>query len=246
MVEPHETLFVVPRKRFVPVYEAGELTLHVGQHEISFDEPELFPWAEKLIEQDSFLAAAAAGWSLTPLEWPRVQSLLADLIDAGILSRAPSKGPGAAPSPKYLELLEQERMRRAPASPRFWTEPELLREHGLEEGYLEAVVPVFRLAHIAVDREGRQVGELNTFPPGLRLKVPTEWKTCAYAGSRYHDELPMNMTALKSMLAHWKPVLSATLTFRAELLKRRPQPPGQFRLGDLLFLTAPSSPGPRS
>ena len=244
-VDPHETPFVVPRKRFVKVYgeaETGarELTLHVGAQEIGFDEPELIPWAEKLIEQDSFLAGHATGWSLRPLEWPRVKELLEGLIDAGILARAPQRNLPARPSQKHLDFLAAEDS-RPPVEARFWA-PGLLRDltgRELEMGYLESVVPVHRLAHVALDREGRQVGEVNTFPERLRVKVPTEWKTCAYAGSRYLDELPMNMTALRSMLTHWKPVLRTTLACRAELLKRYPQPDGgHFKLGDLHFLTS--------
>ena len=238
MADPHEILFVVPRKRFVKVYEAGELTLHVGMQEIGFDEPELIPWAEKLIEQDSFLAGHSVGWSSQPLEWPRVSGLLDDLIGAGILARAPLR-PQAAPSQAHLDFLALEQARPA-LEARFWA-PGLLREitgRDLPMGFLESVVPIYRLAHIALDREGRQVGEVNTFPSQLRLKVPTEWKTCAYAGSRYLDEMPMNMTALRSMLTQWKPVLLTALACRAEFLQRSPQPPGRFRLGDLLFLTS--------
>jgi hypothetical protein len=238
MVDPHETLFVVPRKRFVKVYEAGELTLHVGTQEIGFDEPELFPWAEKLIEQDSFLAGQSTGWSVQPLEWPRVSRLLEDLIEAGILARAPRR-PAADFSQAHLDFVAGEEARPS-VRPRFW-DAEVLRDlagRDLPLGFLESVVPVHRLAHIALDREGRQVGEANTFPESLRLKVPTEWKICGYAGSRYRDEMPMNMTALRSMLAHWKPVLRTALACRAEFVRRRPQPPGRFRLGDLLFLTS--------
>jgi hypothetical protein len=46
-LSPDQTLFVVARKHFVPIYsgdgKALELTLIVGHKEISFDEPELFP-----------------------------------------------------------------------------------------------------------------------------------------------------------------------------------------------------------
>jgi hypothetical protein len=107
---------------------------------------------------------------------------------------------------------------------------------GLEVGYLEAVMPVHRLAHIALDREGRQVGEVNVFPEALRLKIPTEWKTCNYAGSRYRDELPMNVSALKSMTAQWKPMLRAVLAVREHFLRIYPQlPDGRWKLGDLHF-----------
>jgi len=97
-------------------------------------------------------------------------------------------------------------------------------------------VPVHRLAHIALDREGRQVGELNTYPDMLRLKVETEFKTCGYGGSRYRSGLPMNMTALRSMIAHWKPVLKATSLCREEFVRRYPQlPDGRWKLGEVYF-----------
>ena len=35
---------------------------------------------------------------------------------------------------------------------------------------------MFRVAHIALDAEGRQVSEANVFPPALRLDVDTEWR----------------------------------------------------------------------
>src|SRR5450432_342919 len=141
-VDPQETLLVVPRKRFVKVYgeaETGarELTLHVGLREIGFDEPELIPWAEKLIEQYSFLAGHSTGWSVQPLEWQRVSGLLEDLIEAGILARAPQRPP-AGPSQKHLDFLAAEEA-RPPLEARFWA-PGILREitgRDLEMGWLE-------------------------------------------------------------------------------------------------------------
>ena len=249
-VDPHETLYLSIKKRFVPAYVPGEngareLHLFCGLQEITFDEPELFPWAEKLIQQESFMAGAATGWSAEPLDWPRVRGLLETLIEEGIIDREPpEKSVSQVPlSQAHLDFVESEKSRPAPDAPRSWNPDPgaVLREiagRDLEPGYIEAVVPVHRLAHIAVDREGRQVGEMNVFPEALRLKVPTEWRTCNYAGSRYRDEQPMNMTALKSMIAHWKPVLRATLLVREEFLRRYPQPEaGSFRLGDLHFLS---------
>jgi hypothetical protein len=80
-IVPHETLFVANRRRFVPAHVPksggpGELVLHCGFQQIIFDEPELFSWAERLIEQDSFLAGAATSWSAEPLQWTRVKDLL--------------------------------------------------------------------------------------------------------------------------------------------------------------------------
>jgi len=42
------------------------------------------------------------------------------------------------------------------------------------------------------------------FPPRLRLDRDTEWRVCQYAGSRYRDDAPMNVTALKA-IKYWKP-----------------------------------------
>jgi hypothetical protein len=128
--------------------------------------------------------------------------------------------------------------------PRFWNpDPgSVLQEvagRGVDPGYIEAVVPVHRIAHAALDLEGRQVGEVNTFPEILRLKIQTEWKTCNYAGSRYHDDTPMNMTALRSMIAHWRPVLRTTLAVREEFLRRYPPAgDGAWRLGDVHALSS--------
>jgi hypothetical protein len=247
-VDPHENLFVVGRKRFVPVYNPGpdgtrELSLYCGPQEITFDEPELFPWAEKLIQQDSFLASSATTWSSEPLEWPRVQELLGNLLEAGVLTRSPPvAAPQLALSAAQLAFLDAEEKRPAPSAPSFWipNTPAVMREvtgRELEQGYLEAVVPVHRLAHIALDREGRHVGEVNAFPEALRLKIPTERKTCTYAGTRHRDDLPMNMTALRSLLAQWRPVLRTGLALREEFLSRYPQtPPRRWKLGDLQFL----------
>jgi len=248
-VDPHETLYVSSRKRFVPVYnplpEGGkELVLYCGLHEISFDEPDLFPWAEKLVEQDSFMAGSATAWAAKPLEWARVKGLLEALLEAGLLDRERSQQTTAQLplSAAHLEFLEADKARFTVSGPRSWNPDPgaVLREivgRDLDAGYLEAVLPVPRLAHAALDREGRQVGEINTFPDQLRLKIPTEWKPCGYAGTRYHDDMPMNMTALRSMIAHWKPVLRATLLCREEFLRRYPQlPDGRWKLGELYFV----------
>jgi hypothetical protein len=249
-VDPQETLFVKSRKRFIPVYKPNpeapvELTLHCGQQEISFDEPDLFPWAETLIRQDSFLAGAAVKWTAQALEWPRVQGLLEALVAEGILDREPPSSTigQLPPSELHLAFLEREAERMATAEPRFWNpDPgSVLREiagREVEPGYIEAVVTVHRIAHIALDQEGRQVGESNSFPDRLRLKLPTEFRTCNYAGSRYHDDMQMNMTALRSMLAHWAQVLRAVLLCRDEFVKRYPQTGERWKLGEVHLLSS--------
>src|SRR4051812_29286213 len=246
-VDPHETLFVPRRRRFVSEYVTAEdgtreLHLYFGLQELTFDEPDLFPWAEKLTEQESFLAGSATTWSSAPLDWARVKDLLEALIEAGIVERAAPEKTTAPCGAAHLRFLRNEEARHAPAEPRSWNRNPgaVFREitgRDLEVGYVEAVMPVHRLAHIALDREGRQVGEVNVFPEALRLKIPTEWKTCSYPGSRYRDELPMNVSALKSMTAQWKPLLRAVLAVREHFLRIYPQlPDGRWKLGDLHFL----------
>ena len=247
-VDPHETLFLARRKRFVAVYNPGPaLALHCGLHIITFDEPELFPWAEKLIQQDSFLAREATTWAAEPLPWPRAQGLLDALLEAGLIDRnGPEKSLVQAPplSDDHFAFLKDEAERPGVDGPRSWSPDaeSVLQEiigRGVPTGYVESVMAVHRLAHIAVDREGRQVGEINTFPDRLRLRTPTDWKTCNYAGGRYQDDMPMNMSALRSMLAHWKPVLQATLLCRAEFLRRFPQlPDGRWKLGEVHFASS--------
>ena len=130
-VDPHETLFVPRRRRFVSEYlprEDGtrELHLYFGLQEIAFDEPDLFPWAEKLIQQDSFMAGSATTWSSEPLEWARVKDLLETLLEAGILERAAPREDHGSLWRRALRLLRNEEARRAPAEPRF-VEPQSRR-----------------------------------------------------------------------------------------------------------------------
>jgi hypothetical protein len=179
-------------------------------------------------------------------DWPRVRELLEQLLEEGILRRADADESeflsphGAWPSPL------------PPAHstvPRTWFECEAItREltgHPLELGYLELVIPIFRVAHVAMDAEGRQVGEANVFPKPPRLDVPTEWRTCPHAGSRYQDDRPMNVTALKSMGKHWTQMMVALLRIREAYLHRFPKARHGWTVGDLerlstLVLTVPA------
>ncbi|MFY0565594.1 hypothetical protein ACN28E_17365 [Archangium lansingense] len=140
-------------------------------------------------------------------------------------------------------FLEAEAKREAPTEPLWWNPDcprvmERLVGRPLELGFLETVLPVHRLAHPALDAEGRHVGEMNVFPEAMRMKRPTEWRVCPYPGSRYRDEAPMNVTALKSMTRHWKPVLQGVLAVREEFLRHHSLlPDGRWRLGDLHALS---------
>src|SRR5262245_24525915 len=80
-IDPYETLFIPKRRRFSHRYVRtpegkDELQIHFGLKEISFDEPELFPFGENLLKQDSFVAESATTWaSGAPYEWDRVKGL---------------------------------------------------------------------------------------------------------------------------------------------------------------------------
>jgi hypothetical protein len=237
-------------KRVVTEYStdaSGVTELHVyyGEKEISFDEPGLFAFGEGLAKQSRFVAGTATTWG-EGYDWPRVRELLEQLIREGILRRTeedPSETSStsrACPSP--LPAAET-------TVPCTWFECEAItREltgHPLELGYLELVVPVYRVAHMALDAEGRQLGEANVFPGPLRLDVPTEWRTCPYPGSRYQDDEPMNVTALKSLRKHWAQTMVALLRTRDAYLRRFPQARHGWTVGDLhrlasLVLTVPA------
>ncbi len=246
-VDPHETLYLPLRRRSTREYVTtpeGNRELHIffGVKEITLDEPDLLSFGETLLTQDQFMAASATGWSSgEPYPWERVRELLEALLAEGILSREAPKPPSESHS--HQRFLEAEARREAPSEPLWWNPDcpqvmERLEGRPLELGFLETVIPVHRIAHPALDAEGRHVGEMNVFPDAMRMKLPTEWRVCPYPGSRYRDEAPMNVTALKSMTRHWKPVLRGVLAVREEFLRRHPLlPDGRWRLGDLHALS---------
>ncbi|MCP3061344.1 hypothetical protein LXT21_21415 [Myxococcus sp. K38C18041901] len=242
-IDPHETLYLPMRRRFMSEYvqtEEGtnELRIYYGLKEISIEEPELYAFGENLLKQDSFMAGMATRWSTgEPLPWERVQGLLAHLLSENILSREAPKL--AADTDYHKMIMAAEAKRPAPDSPMWWnpdTEGVLKQLVGrpMEFGFLEAMLPVHRAAHAALDAEGRHIGENNVFPDSMRMRMETEWRMCPYPGSRFRDDALMNVTALKSMTKVWKPALQAMLILRDEFLKRYPLlPDGQWRIGDL-------------
>ena len=245
-----DELIFPKHKRVVTQYATDEagvtvLHLHYDEKEIVFDEPALIAFGETLAKQGRFVAGSATTWG-QGYAWPRVQALLEQLIEEGILRHAeedqsePSAPRGAWPSP-------------LPAAPstvaRTWFDcATIMREltgHPLELGHLELIIPVYRVAHMALDAEGRQVGEANVFPEQLRLDVSTEWRTCPYAGSRYQDASPMNVTALRSMNKYWGQMMVALLRIRDAYLRRFPHARHGWTVGDLqrlswLVLTVPA------
>ena len=238
-VDADGELIFLKHKRVVTAYAKNisgdtELHLYYGEKGISFDEPALFAFGEELAQQARFVAKSAVTWG-EGYDWPRIQELLAQLLEEGILQRAsayaaedlsPHHGPLPSPLPPAHTTV-----------PRTWDDCDaIMREltgRPLELGYLELIVPIYRVAHIAMDAEGRQVGEANVFPQPLRLDVPTEWRTCPYPGSRYQDDLPMNVTALRSMQKYWKPMMVALQHIRRAYLQRFPQARQGWTVGDL-------------
>jgi hypothetical protein len=239
-LRPMDELFLPLNKRVVVQYSvaadgARELHLYCGAKEVVFDEPELFAFGENLARHSSFVAGTASHWG-DGYGWPRMRELLEQLVEEGVLQRGAgeSAGLGAGAEGK-------DRPSPLPPAPgafaRAWVECEAITREltgrALEAGYLELVVPVFRVAHIALDAEGRQVGEANVFPRALRVDVPTRWRTCIYPGSRYLDEKPMNVSALKAMRSHWPQVMAALLRIREAYLARYPAARAGLTLGDV-------------
>lgn len=240
-----DELILPKHKRVFVQYVDGEnggreLRLYYGDKEISFDEPELFDFGEGLAKQSRFLAGDATTWGVN-YDWPRIQELLEQLIEEGVLRHATADD--APEQPLARDLAKPSPLPPAPcAVARTWLEAEAiipeLTGRPLELGYLELVLPLYRIPHVALDGEGRQVGEGNVFPKALRLEVPTEWRTCPHAGSRHQHERPMNVTALKSMRAHWKQMMVALLRVREVYLRRFPQARQGWTVGDLHCLSA--------
>jgi hypothetical protein len=202
-----------------------ELQLFYGVHVVCFDEPETFVFGETLTRKARFQAGEAADWQ-PELGWPRVAQMLATLLEKGVLRRASEVGDtplaavtaGLRPSPLPPAPLK---------APRTWAEcPAIMSElagRPLELGHLELVVPIFRVAHMAMDAEGRQVGEANVFPKPMRVEVETRWQTCLFEGSRHQADLPMNVTALKAMRAYWPQMMAVLGHMRHAYLTRFPE-----------------------
>ena len=239
VVQADDVLVLPKPQRVVTHYAtaaAGGPTLHLyyGDKAITFDEPALFAFGEGLTQHARFVARTATTWG-AGYDWPRVQELLEQLLAEGILQHG--EATEAAPLPVPHGVCPSPLPAAPNRVPRTWMDCEAItREltgHAVEVGYLELVVPIFRVAHMLLDAEGRQVGEANVFPPALRLEVPTEWRPCPYAGSRFDHAQPMNVTALKSMRQQWPQMLVALARIRAAYLRRFPQARAGWTVGDL-------------
>ena len=243
-LQPTDVLCIPQRRRFtramLTTEEGGEaLHLFFGEKEIIFDEADLLPFGQKLFEVDRFKAAEATAWSsAAPYDWERVRGLLEALMDEQIVK--PYDGAAAATGQRraFPETLgraqpgqrpETYSAREAQGCP-MTTQRMLGRAVDLSN--LEVVLPVQRVAHPAVDTDGRQVGENNVVDP-LFLDLPTERRLCTYAGSRYHNQAPINYTALKAMTKRWPDLLSLTAQFRDAFFQRLPRLGPQLVAGEV-------------
>jgi hypothetical protein len=242
-LDPTERLFVPNRKRLSHSYivnDAGgrELQIDYGLKEITFDDERFFAFGEQLVTETVFTGQAATSWG-AGYEWSEIQPLLETLLAEGIVKR----GDGVD-DPRGTGLVESWLPPSVCPVPRSWSLAEcedITRDLGgraVEVGYLEAVVPIYRIAHPALDGDGRQVGEANVFPQRLRLEHVAEWRVCQYAGSRYRDDAPMNITALKAMIKHWKPIMVVTLQIRDAVQARLGLPRNPWTIGDLHVLSS--------
>jgi len=225
-LQPTDEL-VLPMSRRMVVQQAvnddghPELVLYYEDKEVAFDEPHLFAFGETLARQGRFRADVATSWG-DGYDWPEIKGLLESLLDAGILvpfttetATQPANYARPSPLPPAQTTID-----------RNWADcAAITRElagRAIDPGHLELIVPMFRVAHIAIDADGRQVGEANVFPRPLRLNTPTEWMACPFPGTRYMADRPMNTSALKAMRTHWPQMMAALRFIRARFLERFP------------------------
>jgi hypothetical protein len=203
-----ELLFPFSKAAFTQYWEdeetPRELRVYYREKEIAFDDPAFYSFGENLVKQSRFRAGDVLQWG--DYEWPKVRQMLEDLIGADVLQYADE----VDDLPAALRHEERETL-LMPAKIEYgktWDDCEeimtMISGTPLEQGYLELVIPIFRVAHMYIDADNRQVGEANVFPPAMRLDRPTLWRTCTYSGTRYQPDLPMNVTALRIMRNQWR------------------------------------------
>jgi len=203
-----ELIFPLSKGAFSQYWEdeqtPRELRVYYRDKEIAFDDPAFWSFGETLIKQSRFRAGDALQWG--DYEWPKVREMLEDLISENVLKYADEVVdiPGALRHEERETLLMPARIENG----KTWDDAEeiltMISGTPLETGYIELVIPIFRVAHMYIDADNRQVGEANVFPPAMRLDRPTLWRTCTYSGTRYQPDLPMNVTALRIMRNQWR------------------------------------------
>lgn len=243
-LQPSEVLCIPKRRRLTHARIAGEdgqeaLHLFYGDVELIFDEADVAPVGEKLLEVEQFRAEDAMAWSNEgPHSWEKIRELLQVLLDQKVLIRA-SEAPAGRSTETYPARLGEVPEGREPLTfsahdDRCPVITEQAFGRALDLPNLEVLVPVYRVAHPALDADGRQVGENNVTPRNLFLDLPTQRRQCNYPGSRYQHDLPMNVTAMKHMSRRWPELLSLTEQFRGAVVERMPlRDPKSLTAGEL-------------
>jgi hypothetical protein len=201
----------------------GQVALRVfyGEHQIIFDDGEL-AFGRGLVRQSSFRAADACEWSDgAPRAWDDVRADLMELVDSGVLELE-----GCPVESEFPRSVLQHTNPSAPMPPLRWkTLAELcaltaVDGHALPIDLLEATLGAGLLAQLVRDPSGRQCGEnsLAMLAPALTDRVPTEWRPCRYAGSRFEDPRPMNVSALKQLGGDFEAMLAHIVHVRAAFL----------------------------
>jgi hypothetical protein len=244
-IEPNERLFVPNRKRLTHTYLTNsdgvrELRIDYGVKEVTFDDERFFPFGEQLVREASFTGEMAVNWGPS-YAWDELQPLLDVLLAEGIIKRGhgvdDARGDGRGGLVPGLTLPS------VCPKPRMWSLAECesishdLTGQAFEIGHIEAIVPIFRIVHPALDADQRQIGEGNVFPYRLRLEIETEWRVCQYSGSRYRDDAPMNVSGLRAMIKHWKPMMKTLLQVRGEV-RSRLGPSDHWTIGELYVMSA--------
>src|SRR5215813_8993933 len=109
-LQPSEVLCIPKRKRLTHgrfKNEEGQEILHLfyGEVELIFDEPDVAPLGEKLIEVERFRAEEAMAWSnAEPHPWEKVRDLLQALLDQNVLKRY-TESPTAAAKESFPQKL---------------------------------------------------------------------------------------------------------------------------------------------
>jgi hypothetical protein len=236
-----ELVFPMSKAAFAQYWEDAEtpreLRVFYKDKEIAFDDPAFFSFGENLIKQSTFRAGDALEWGAN--DWPKLREMLEQLVEANVLHYSDE---GPPPPPLRHEERESLLLEARCSRPMTWDDSEeifgIISSGPLETGYVELVIPIFRIAHMYVDADNRQVGEANVFPPYMRLDRPTLWRTCTYSGTRYQTEKPMNVTALRIMRNQWRQMMVIVRRVRDSYIARFPEVAARgWTVGDIERMT---------
>ena len=106
-IEPTDVIYMPHRRRLFHEWGVLEgqrtLTLHYGEKEVVFDEPDQIPFGEALLAHARFVAQESTCWTATrPRAWESARELLEILVAEGILAvEAPLHCPFAHASEQH-------------------------------------------------------------------------------------------------------------------------------------------------